>query len=65
MLDRQMQDIVSEEVGPEAEQNRQEARIFMRGNTQDFWEVCWLACLEPSHVQYIARTVLGEETLYD
>jgi|TARA_R110000787_G_scaffold37078_3_gene94441 hypothetical protein len=65
VLDRQLQDIVSEESTPEAEQFRLNAKVFMRGNSEDFWEVCYLACLEPSHVQYITRIVIGEDILYD
>ena len=65
VLDQMLQDILSEEQTLEAEQNRMDAKVFMRGNSRDFWEVCYLAELEPDHVQHIIHETIGKDTLYD
>lgn len=59
VLDQAVRDALN--TGPEycGPKDRRGARIWFKGTSRDFWDVCYLACLEPTLVLSIVRRLAG------
>ena len=66
VIDQALQDFLSNDKTPEAARHRQRAAVWLRGHSEDFWEVCYLAHLDPWEVQtVVAKIVGGRDKLYE
>ena len=59
VIDQAVQDLLSREQTSEAASRKQEARIWLRGNSEDFWTVCFLASLDPKEVTRKVEALIG------
>jgi hypothetical protein len=65
VLDQAIQDYQKDPVEPEDIRAKEEAQIWLRGNTEDFKEVCDMAMLNTRTVKAIIEYALGGKNLYD
>ena len=66
VLDQALDDFLTNKDTPEGRRNRRRARIWLRGKSRDFFDVCYLANLHPRNVRTtIFQLVGGEDKLYE
>src|SRR3990167_2711958 len=66
VIDQAIQDFVDPHSEGCTKHDRKRAQVWLRANSQDFWEVCYLACLDPLIVvRIIHDTVGGRNALFE
>lgn len=65
VLDQAIQDYQKDPVEPEDIRAKEEAQMWLRGDTEDFKEVCDMAMLNTRTVKAIIEYALGGKNLYD
>ena len=65
VLDQAIQDYQKNPVEPEDIRAKEEAQMWLRGDTEDFKEVCDMAMLNTRTVKAIIEYALGGKNLYD
>lgn len=58
MLDQAVTDLLTHSNKRDDILAREEARVWLRGNTRDFYDVCHLACLDPADVKKLINEIL-------
>lgn len=65
VLDQAIQDYQKDPIEPEDIRAKKEAQIWLRGDTEDFKEVCDMAMLNTRTAKAIIEYALGGKNLYD
>ena len=65
VLDQAIQDYQKDPVEPEDIRAKEEAQMWLRGDTEDFKVVCDMAILNTRTVKAIIEYALGGKNLYD
>src|SRR3990167_1452047 len=65
VLDQAVQDLTDPNSDHCKPKDRKAAQVWLRGNSKDFWDVCFMAGLEPLIViALIHKIVGGRDTLF-
>lgn len=59
VLDQMMTDFLTEPSDKQEERDKEKAKVWLRGNTRDFYDVCYLACLDPNDVRALILEIVG------
>lgn len=66
VIDQALEDFLTSDDTQETRRNKRRARIWLRGKTRDFFDVCHMANLPPRNVRTtIFQLIGGEDKLYE
>jgi hypothetical protein len=65
VFDQAVADFLTESTEKRDLKNKEAAKVWLRGNTKDFYDVCYLACIEPKDVMKFLFEIINEDDLYE
>lgn len=65
VVDQAIADYLTESTEKRDLKYKREAKVWLRGNTKDFYDVCFLSCIEPIDMKRFIFEIITEEELYD
>jgi hypothetical protein len=64
VVDQALLDYLTESQEKRDLKEKKAAKIWLRGNSRDFYDVCYLACIDPKDMMKIIFDVVDEDNLY-
>lgn len=64
VFDQVISDFLTESTEKRDLKNKEAAKVWLRGNTKDFYDVCYLACIDPKDAMKLILEIINEDDLY-